>query len=317
MVFRYASTRGYKQRAEIWLGNFRHRDSLIGMLFVTPLIVYFVIFLLYPTLAALYYSFTQWNMRTPAVWVGLSNYRRLLFNRTNYPYFWHSLGVTVEYTLVSVPLTLVTAFTMALMVNTVRRGQDFLKVAFYLPVVTAEAAVATLWRWIYDPLYGLLNIGLKALGLPSQNWLGKPGLVIPALAIISAWQCGGAMIIFLAGLRGIPSHLYEAAEVDGAGPWQRLLDITFPMLKPTTFFLLVTGLIGAFQVFGIVYVLFGAGGGAIGGPRQAGLTYVLYLFNHAFRYYEMGVASAMSFILLVIILIITYVQFRFVPQSYE
>ena len=317
MTSKYVLPMTYSRRLRFWLSNFRHRDSLIGILFVIPLVLYFGIFFFYPTLAALYYSFTEWNMRTPAVWVGLRNYHQLFLDRINYPYFWHSLGVTVKYTLVSVPLTLVTALTLALMINAVARGQGFFKVAFYLPVVTAEAAVATVWRWIYDPLYGLLNIGLKTAALPTQNWLGKAGLVIPALAIISAWQCGGAMIIFLAGLRGIPSYLYEAAEVDGAGSWQRLLYITAPMLKPTTFYLLVTGLIGAFQVFGIVYVLFGAGGGSIGGPQQAGLTYVLYLFNHAFRYYEMGVASAMSFILFVSILIVTYLQFRFVPQSYD
>ena len=298
-------------------GSFRYGESLIGILFVTPVVLYFLIFLLYPALGALYYSFTEWNMRTHPIWVGLWNYKHLLFDRIKYPYFWHSLGVTAKYTGIAMPLSFVTALVLALLINAVKRGQDFFKVAFYLPVITAGAAVATMWRWIYDPLYGLLNIGLKAVGLQPQRWLGEPRMIIPALAIISAWQCGFAMIVFLAGLASIPSRLYEAAEIDGAGAWQKFRYIMLPMLKPTTFFLLVTGLIAAFQVFDIVYVLFRTGGGTIGGPGQAGLTYVLSLFDHAFRYYEMGVACAMSFILFVIILIVTYLQFRFVPQSYE
>lgn len=296
--------------------NFRKQDSIIGLLFVLPVIIYFVIFLLYPMGSALYYSFTDWNMRSEPNWVGFQNYYQLFTDRLHYPYFWQSLLVTCQYVIVSIPFSLTLALIFALMVDALRRGQDFFKMAFYLPVITADVAVATIWRWLYDPLYGLLNIVLGYFGVPSQNWLLNSDIVIPALAIISAWQCGGSMIIFLAGLKSIPSELYEVSSIDGANSWQRFRFITLPMLRPTTFYLMVTGTIGSFQVFGLVYTLFGAGGGSIGGPDQAGLTYVLYLYQQAMRYYKVGGANAMSMILLVIIFIVTYLQFRFVPQNY-
>lgn len=297
--------------------NYRKQDYVIGFLFVLPVIVYFLIFLLYPMISALYYSFTDWNMRSAANWVGLQNYQQLLFDRLHYPYFWQSLLVTCQYVIVSVPLSLSVSLVLSLMIDALRRGQDFFKMAFYLPVITADVAVATIWRWLYDPIYGLLNIVLGYFGVPAQNWLWKSELVIPSLAIISAWQCGGAMIIFLAGLKSVPTELYEVSSIDGADSWQRFRHITLPLLRPTTFYLLVTGVIGSFQVFGLVYTLFGAGGGTIGGPDQAGLTYVLYLYQQAMRYYQVGGANAMSMILLVIIFIVTYLQFRFVPQNYQ
>ena len=296
--------------------NFRKQDSIIGLIFVLPVIIYFAIFLLYPMGSALYYSFTDWNMRSEPNWVGFQNYYQLFTDRLHYPYFWQSLKVTCQYVLVSIPFSLSIALVLALMVDALRRGQDFFKMAFYLPVITADVAVATIWRWLYDPLYGLLNIVLGYFGIPAQNWLMNSDVVIPALAIISAWQCGGAMIIFLAGLKSIPSELYEVSSIDGANSWQRFRFITLPMLRPTTFYLLVTGTIGSFQVFGLVYTLFGAGGGSIGGPDQAGLTYVLYLYQQAMRYFKVGGANAMSMILLIIIFIVTYLQFRFVPQNY-
>ncbi len=296
--------------------NYRKQEAAIGFLFILPVIIYFLVFMLFPMGSALYYSFTDWNMRSEANWVGLQNYQQLFFDRLHYPYFWQSLKVTCQYVIVSIPFSLSIALVLSLMVDALRRGQDFFKMAFYLPVITADVAVATIWRWLYDPIYGLLNLVLGVFGLPAQNWLWNSDLVIPALAIISAWQCGGAMIIFLAGLKSIPSELYEVSSIDGASSWQRFRFITLPMLRPTTFYLLVTGTIGSFQVFGLVYTLFGAGGGTIGGPDQAGLTYVLYLYQQAMRYYQVGGANAMSMILLAIIFIVTYLQFRFVPQNY-
>jgi multiple sugar transport system permease protein len=169
------------------------------------------------------------------------------------------------------------------------------------------------WRWIYDPGYGLLNSLMEIVGIPGQNWLNNPRLVVPALAFISAWQCGLSMIIYLAGLKGIPRAVREAAITDGAGPVQMLRYVILPMLRPTTFYLLVTGVIAALQVFGLVYVIFS--GAVSGGPQQAGLTYVLHLYLFAFRYDAMGAACAMSFILFVVILVVTAVQFRFVRQD--
>ncbi|WP_189234683.1 carbohydrate ABC transporter permease [Planomonospora parontospora] len=293
------------------------RDHLVGWLLVAPAVVYFVVFLLYPALSALYYSFTDWDLRSEANWVGLANYADLFSDDVKYPHFWKSVRVTLQYTLIAVPLTLGTALAQALLVNAVRRGSNAFRLLLFLPVVTAEAAVGAIWRWLYDPQYGLINSVLGLFGVPPQNWLNTPELVIPALAFIAAWQCGISMIIYLAGLKGIPASITEAATIDGAGPVQRFRKVVFPMLRPTTFYLLVTGVIAALQVFGLVYVIFSGGGGkgAAGGPEQSGLAYVLHLYLFAFRYDAMGAACAMSFILLVFIMIITAVQFRFVKQE--
>jgi multiple sugar transport system permease protein len=294
----------------------RRRDHLIGWLLITPALAYFLIFLLYPALSALYYSFTDWNLRTDANWVGLSNYADLLFDDVNYPHFWKSVQVTLQYTLIAVPMTLVAAMVQALLLNAIRRGANLFRLLLFLPVVTAEAAVGAIWRWLYDPQYGLINTVLELVGIPGQNWLNTPELVIPALAFIATWQCGISMIIYLAGLKGIPGAIQEAAIIDGANAWQRFWRVTFPMLRPTTFYLLVTGVIAALQVFGLVYVIFSGNGRSVtGGPEQSGLTYVLHLYLFAFRYDAMGAACAMSFILLAFIMIVTALQFKFVKQE--
>ncbi|MGC5016616.1 carbohydrate ABC transporter permease [Streptosporangium sp. DT93] len=297
--------------------GFGRRDHVIGWLLIAPAMIYFVIFMLYPALAALYYSFTDWNLRSAASWVGLANYSDLLSDDAKYPHFWKSVQVTLLYTVIAVPLTLVTALAQALLLNMIRRGSGAFRLLLFLPVVTAEAAVGVIWRWLYDPQYGLVNGFLGLFGIPGQNWLNTPELVIPALAFIAAWQCGISMLIYLAGLKGIPGSIREAAIIDGAGPLQRFWKVVVPMLRPTTFYLLVTGVIAALQVFGLVYVILSGGGGrsVTGGPEQSGLTYVLHLYLYAFRYDAMGAACAMSFVLLVFIMIITALQFRFVRQE--
>lgn len=304
------STPGRRRR----LGAGR-RDHLVAWLLIAPATAYFIVFLLYPALAALYYSFTDWNLRTSPGWVGPANYRDLLFDSVRYPHFWQSVKVTLQYTLIAVPLTMVTALCQALLLNAIRRGANLYRLLLFLPVVTAETAVGAIWRWLYDPQYGLINSVIGLFGIPRQNWLNTPELVIPALAFIAAWQCGISMIIYLAGLKGIPATIREAAIIDGAGPVQRFWRVVVPMLRPTTFYLLVTGIIAALQVFGLVYVIFSNGGSVTGGPEQSGLTYVMHLYLFAFRYDAMGAACAMSFILLLFIMIVTALQFRFVKQE--
>ena len=289
------------------------RDAAIGYALIAPALGYFVVFLLYPALAALYYSFTKWNLRTPATWVGLANYHDLFLDRARYPYFWQSVRVTALYAVLAVPLTMVVALAQALLLNGIRRGTNVFRLLLFLPVVSAEAAVGVVWRWLYDPGYGLLNALLGLVGIPGQNWLNNPRLVVPALALISGWQCGVSMIIYLAGLKSIPAGLREAAVIDGAGALQRFRHLTVPMLRPATFYLLVTNVIAALQVFGVVYVIFS--GAVSGGPQQAGLTYVLHLYLFAFRYDAMGAACAMSFILFTVILLVTALQFRLVRQD--
>ncbi|GAB1817086.1 carbohydrate ABC transporter permease [Herbidospora sp. RD11066] len=293
------------------------RDHLIGWLLIAPAMVYFIIFLLYPALAALYYSFTEWDLHSAPIWVGLQNYTDLFFDDVKYPHFWKSIMVTLQYTLVAVPLTLVTALAQALLINSIRRGSNLFRLLLFLPVVTAEAAVGAIWRWLYDPQYGVINAVIGLFGIPRQNWLNTPELVIPALAFIAAWQCGISMIIYLAGLKSIPESIKEAAVIDGASPVQRFFKVIVPMLRPTTFYLVVTGIIAALQVFGLVYVIFSGGGNrsVTGGPEQSGLAYVLHIYLYAFRYNAMGAACAMSFILLIFIMIITFVQFKFMKQE--
>ncbi|WP_405147207.1 sugar ABC transporter permease [Sphaerisporangium sp. NBC_01403] len=297
--------------------GFGGSDRVIGWLLIAPAMLYFIVFLLYPALAALYYSFTDWDLRSAPNWVGLTNYTDLLFDEVKYPHFWQSVKVTLQYTLIAVPLTMGSALCQALLINAIRRGSNLFRLLLFLPVVTAESAVGAIWRWLYDPQYGLINVFLGLFGIPRQNWLNTPELVIPALAFIAAWQCGISMIIYLAGLKGIPSSIREAAIIDGAGPVQRFWRVVVPMLRPTTFYLLVTGVIAALQVFGLVYVIFSGGGNksVTGGPEQSGLTYVLHLYLFAFRYDAMGAACAMSFILLAFIMIITALQFRFVKKE--
>ncbi|MFC7363357.1 carbohydrate ABC transporter permease [Nocardioides astragali] len=294
-------------------GARREGDTLTAYLFVAPAMLHTLIFMLVPAGAALYFSFTEWDMISPARWVGLANYQEVLFNGDVYPDFWKSVQVTALYVVLSVPASLLTGFVTAYLIDTVRRGESFYRLAFYLPVVTAEAAVGAVWLWLYDPQFGLVNQALGVIGLEGKDWLGTPSTVVPALALIAAWQSGTCMLIFLAGLKGIPSVYYEASEVDGAGAAQRLWRITLPLLRPTTFFLTVTGLISALQVFGLVYVLFSGSPG----PEGSGLTYVLHLYLAGFRNGSMGAASAMSFLLFVAILLITAVQFRLMPRDFE
>lgn len=291
----------------------RRRDALAGFAFTAPAMLHTLVFMLVPAGAALYFSFTEWDMISPARWVGLRNYQEILFDSDLYPDFWKSVRVTALYALLSVPASLVTGFVQAYLIDLLRRGQALYRLVFYLPVITAEAAVAAIWKWLYDPQFGLINAGLEVLGGTGPDWLGTPGVVIPALVLIAAWQSGTAMLIFLAGLKGIPRTYYEAAEVDGANRWQQLGRITLPLLRPTTFYLVVTGVIAALQVFGLVYVLFGGNAG----PERSGLSYVLHLYLFGYRNGAMGAASAMSVLLFVTILLVTAAQFRLVPQQYE
>ncbi|MGP3955653.1 carbohydrate ABC transporter permease [Nonomuraea sp. 3N208] len=282
-------------------------DTFVGWLFVAPAILHTIIFMAVPAAGALFLSFTDWDMTSTPRWTGLRNYQEILFDRDLYPDFWISVRVTLLYAVLAVPAALFTGFVQAYLIDAVRRGQGFFRLAFYLPVVTAEAAVAAIWRWLYDPQFGLINEVLALIGIDGPDWLGIPEMVVPALVLIAAWQSGTAMLIFLAGLKGIPRNLYEAAEIDGANRRAQLFSLTLPLLRPTTFYLTVTGIIFALQMFGVVYVLFGRD---IGGPESAGLTYVLQLYVSGFRDGEMGVASAMSFLLFIATLLITALQFR-------
>lgn len=284
------------------------RINVAGWLFIAPLIVYFAVFQLAPMIMSLVYSFTEWNMRSDAKWVGFANYIDLLSNKDNlFPHFWPSLGVTLEYMLLSIPASVILAVVVAAMLNSKIRGERFFKTAFYVPSVTVGVAVAAMWTFMLDPMYGMIN---QILGT-EIDFLGKTSTALPTLAMMSVWGgLGYNVLIVLSAMKNVDTSLYEAAEMDGAGALRRFLSVTVPGILPTVFFIVVTNVIGGFQVFDQMYLMTG------GGPEYSTYTYLLGLYNEAFGgAYRIGIACAMSYILFIIILIITFIQFKVLPQD--
>jgi len=278
-----------------------------GYVFIAPWLVGFLIFTAGPMLASLYLSFCKYDLHT-LTWVGTRNYQVLL---TRDPLFAKSLTNTALYVLFSVPIGLTGSLLIALLLNQRVKGIAFFRTAFYLPSLVPAVASALVWQWVFHPDAGILNYGIFTFGklighpLKGTQWLQDPKTALASLILMSLWGIGGArMIIFLAGLQGVPDQLYEAASLDGARTWATFRHVTLPMLSPTLFFNLVLGIIGSFQVFTSAYVM------TNGGPNNATLLYVLYLYNNAFRYFKMGKASAMAWILFVILLVFTLIQFR-------
>lgn len=283
-----------KQRGLLWA---EARDAY---LFLLPWMIGFLAFTIGPMLASLYISFTEWEIVTPSVWVGPAQYLKLLRDDR----FYLSLYNTAYYVFIGVPLHLFFALLAALAVNINLRGIRLFRTLYYVPSITPAVANAILWLWIFHPQWGLANAFLQAFGLKGLYWLQDPRLAKPSLIIMSFWSIGGQMVILLAALKGIPQTLYEAAEIDGANTWQRFRSITLPLLTPALFFNLIIAIIGAFQVFTQAYIM------TEGGPNYATLFYVLYLYRMAFENFRMGYASAMAWVLFVIILFFTALQFR-------
>jgi ABC-type sugar transport system permease subunit len=282
-------------------------NRLYVLLFLSPSIIGFLAFLLLPTGASAVMSLTEWRVVSPPVFVGLRNYVNLLRED---PVFWTSLRLTFYYAALSIPLAMSGALILALAVNQRLRGIVVFRVIFFIPVVTSMVAVAMIWRWLYAMDYGIINLMLTRLGLEQVPWLSDKRTVIPAIVLMSVWKgLGYGMIIYLAGLQGIPVHLYEAAKIDGAGRWQMFWRITMPLLSPTHFFMLVTSVIGSFQVFDSVYLM------TQGGPGNASRVYNFYLYQQAFSYQHMGLASAMAWILFLIIFVITLFQVRYFQRG--
>ena len=272
-----------------------------GYVFISPWLIGFLLFTLGPMLISLYLSFCRYDLHT-LTWVGAKNYEVLL---TRDPLFWKSLGNTALYVLFAVPLGLTGSLLIAILLNQKVRGMPWFRTLFYLPSLVPAVASALVWVWVFHPDAGLLNHGLSRLGIQGPQWLQDPRTALPALILMSLWGVGGGrMIIFLAGLQGISDELYEAASLDGARGWASFRHVTLPMLSPTIFFNLVPGIIGSFQVFTSAYVMTG------GGPNNATLLYVLYLYNNAFRFFKMGKASAMAWVLFLILLVFTIIQFK-------
>jgi len=284
----------------------RH-DTLVFYLCVAPWVIGFIAFTLGPMLYSLYISFTEWGMLKPPVWVGMTNYTRAFTD----PDFYISLRVTSFFAVFSIPVTLITALFLAILLNEATRGVGLFRTAFYMPAIVASVAAAVLWTWILNPKFGPVNGLLRFFGLPGPNWFSDPKYVLWGFVMMSAWNVGGQMLIFLAGLKGIPKALYEAAEIDGAGRWPRFWQITLPMLSSTLFFNFVMAVIGSFQTFDIAYVISTARSGTLGGPAKATLFYMIYVYSLAFKgFNSMGYATALAWILFVIIFVLTLIVLR-------
>ncbi|MEZ4675010.1 MAG: sugar ABC transporter permease [Caldilineaceae bacterium] len=283
-----------RRRSVLWT---ERRDAYI---FILPWILGFVIFTAGPMLGSLYISFTRWEIVTPSVWVGLDQYQRLFADDRFYLSLWN----TAYYVFLGVPLHLALALLAALAMNMNLRGIRIFRTLYYVPSLTPAVANSILWLWIFHPQWGLANAFLQWLGFEGLYWLQDPKIAKPAFIIMSFWTIGGQMVILLAGLKGIPQQLYEAASIDGANTWHRFWNITLPMLTPALFFNLIIAIIGAFQVFTQAYIM------TEGGPNYATLFYLLYLYRMAFENFRMGYASAMAWVLFVIILCFTLIQFR-------
>lgn len=281
------------------------KEAAWAYAFIGPWIVGFIVFTVGPMLASLYFSFTEYNIVDTPRWIGLNNYINLFKDEL----FWRSLGVTFKFAALALPLGLVLSYFLAVLLNQKIPGVNLWRTIYFLPTVVAGVAVAVLWLRILHPSNGILNLFLAWFGIKGPGWLASRDWAVPAFVIISLWGVGGSVIIYLAGLQGVPTDLYDAAKVDGASLWQRFQHVTLPMTTPVIFYNLVLGLIGTFQYFTEVYVVTSANND-LGGPARATLFYNLYLYQNAFKYFHMGYASTQAWVLFIIVLILTLLIFR-------
>ena len=286
----------------------RRHELLLGYAYISPWLIGFLLLTAGPMIVSLYLSGTSWTMLTPPAPVGFANYATVL---TDDPLFAVSLRNTLYYVLLSVPLGIMVSLGLALLLDQKVKGVGLFRTAFFLPSITNMVAVSMLWLWVFNPEYGLLNALLGLFGIQGPLWLQSEAWAKPSLILMSLWGVGGTMMVFLAALQGIPQDLYEAAELDGAGSGRRFLHITLPMISPAMLFNLVVGIIGSFQVFTQAYVMTGtAQPGSEGGPNNATLFVVIYLYKKAFQEFRMGYASALAWVLFFIILAATIFQMR-------
>lgn len=293
--------------ARLWFNPLRpktelQRRTITGYLFIAPFMLGFLFWFLLPALTAVWLTFTDWNLIRAPRFVGLDNIAQLGKD----PLFFQSLKVTTIFTLFSVPVSLVASFLLALLMDTKVRGIGVFRTIYYLPSIVPAVASAVLWAWIFNTDFGLANVALRGLGLPKIQWLQAPEWALPALIVMSLWGLGASMVIYLAGLQGIPDVFYEAAEIDGAGRWAKLWNVTLPLLSPVIFFNLIIGIVGTFQVFTAGYLI------TDGGPQNSTLFYVLYLYRNAFEFLRMGYSAALAWVLFFIIMALTLFVFKYV-----
>lgn len=296
-------TRGLKFRK---LSKLERTENTAAYLFLSPWIIGIVVFLVIPLGMSLYAAFTRWTIiNPPPRWIGLDNFTYMF---TKDRYFWFSMGITFKYMLMSLPLSIVLGVGLALLLNQKIRGMNFFRTVFYIPAVVTGVGVSLLWLSLLDPNLGAINTILRQLGVQNPpNWINSATWAVPSLVLMSLWGVGGSAIIYLAGLQNIPEHLYEAAEIDGANRWNKFWNITMPLLSPTLFFMLITGLIGGFQVFQQAYIL---GGGTKFMAAKHMRFYVLHLYIMAFQEGKMGYGSALAWILVIIAALVIILSFK-------
>lgn len=279
-------------------------EERAAYLFLLPWLIGLVVFLIGPIIASVIISMTDWNLVSSPQWVGLANYQEMLFDDRN---FWQSIRVTLYYTLLSVPLFMVSGLGLSLLLNMRLQGMNWFRTLLYLPSVLSGVAVAVLWVSLLNPDLGAVNWVLRGLGVANPpRWLSSPQWAVPSVVLMGMWGVGGGAIIYLAGLQNIPPQLYKAATIDGAGAWRKFIHITIPMLTPTLFFVLITSLLGAFQVFDTAFVLGGSRGGTSGALR----FYLLNMWNEGFRNGRLGYASALAWVLVLLATIVIMIMFR-------
>ncbi|HRL11565.1 MAG TPA: sugar ABC transporter permease [Aggregatilineales bacterium] len=288
------------QRWNRWRHSSARREAVAFYLLILPWLLGFVIFIAYPTLRSFELSLTHYQIGREPLFIGLDNYTRLTQDRN----FWQALKVTTIYVFGSVPGSTVIAIVIAMLLAQKVRGVNFWRTIYFLPSVVAPVAVAILWGFVFNPQYGLINTLLRYVGIEGPGWITSEAWALPTVIFMSWWTVGGQIVIYLAGLKNIPQELYEVAEIDGAGPWAKFWNVTIPMLSPTIFFNVVLGFIGAFQIFEGPWVL------TNGGPNDATLTYMIYLYRQAFQLGSLGYASALAWVLFMIIMILTVIIIR-------
>jgi multiple sugar transport system permease protein len=288
-------------RKNLWQRFWSRSNERIGYLFIMPSLIHIIAFLFVPLIFSFFLSFRDWTSPSfrDAPYIGLGNYEFLMGDTR----FWQAMVNSLYYTLLAVPTGMAFSLAIALVVNNKMKGVNLFRTLFFMPVVSSWVAVSIIWLTLLDPNVGIVNYVLGLFGIQGPNWLGDPAWAMPSIALIAIWKGAGfSMVIWLAGLQGIPKELYEAAAIDGANRWQSFWRITLPLLAPTSFFLAVTGVIGSLQVFTPVYVL------TKGGPLDSTNTAVFHIYRRAFQEFDFGYAAAQSWVLFAVIFAVTVVQ---------
>jgi multiple sugar transport system permease protein len=281
--------------------RYQRRDLVMGLLFISPWLIGFLLWTTYPLLSSLYYSFTRYDLLRPAQWIGFANYAELF---TDDPQFGTVIYNTLYYVVLSAPLGVISAFLMASLLNTKIAARPFFRAIFFFPAIVPTVVVAVVWQFLLNIQFGAINSVLQSIGLPVVPFLSSPDLAKPSLIMIYMWAQGNALVIFLATLQDVPRSLYEAATVDGANALHKFRHITIPMCTPVILYNLIMGFIDGFQSFTLPWLLTG------GGPSNSTELYSLYLYRNAFAYLRMGKASAMAWLLFIVIVLFTIVLFK-------